>query len=199
MKMKRLETEASRALQIPISLVSARKPLLSSTLDLADEQRLIEFSTPQRKQQWLRGKHAILKLAQKLDLNIPLSRLHPPCTGISLTHNGKWSIAAGIDNGQSIGVDFESWHQIDDAMLRWYLTPDEQRQMKTASQFTRLRLWTIKEALYKANHSSREFALTDFELEQVSALTGKACGPDKRFRYTSLILRQGLLSLAITE
>ena len=84
-------------------------------------------------------------------------------------------------------------------MLHWYLTPVEQQQLRIASHFTRLRLWTIKEALYKANNASSGFALTDFELEHVSPMTGLAFGAEKHFRYTSLILRQGLLSIAITE
>ena len=199
MKMKRLEAEASRELQTSVHLVSANKPLMPAALDAIDERRLIDFSTPQRKRQWLRGRHALLKLAKRLELNTPLSNLQPPCTGISLTHNGKWSIAAGIDSGRDIGVDFEAWRNIDDAMLRWYLTPTEQGQLRIASQFTRLRLWTIKEALYKANHTSCAFALTEFELEQVCAMTGLAFNNEIRFRYTSLVLRQGLLSIAIKE
>ena len=59
MKMKRLEADASRELQTPICLVSASKPLLPAALDVADEQRSLDFSTPQRKQQWLRGRHAL--------------------------------------------------------------------------------------------------------------------------------------------
>ena len=202
MNMQRLELDLERRLNRPVCLTSARVPLAEDVLDSVDRQRLANFTTIQRKNQWLRGRSALSAIAAKLDIDTQLSALNPPCPGISLTHNNKISIAAGISTTQGIGVDFESWRQIEAAMLRWFLTAAEQNQLAVPSNFTRLRLWTIKEALFKASSENHGLRLTDFEVDQVTAMTGLARNSSRvnsRLRYTSFMLRQGLLSIAIED
>lgn len=197
MNLHRLESAASQMLKRPIHLVCAIRPVAFEALDAFDHDRLGGFATDRRRQQWLRGRRALLELARKLGKFRPSSAMGPPWTGISLTHDDPLSIAAGVESDAGIGVDLESWRRIDTAMLRWYLTEQERRQPGVASPFTRLRLWTVKEALYKANQSDQGFTLVDFELDDAMALNGNARCRRKRFRYTSLVLRHGILSLAI--
>lgn len=202
MNMQRLEFDLRRRLDRPVCLASARAPLAEDCLDSVDQQRLSSFTTTARKNQWLRGRNALQAIAAKLDMDTLLSALNPPCPGVSLTHNGKISIAAGISAVQGIGVDFESWRQIEPATLRWFLTESEQYQLAVQSNFTRLRLWTIKEALFKASSENQGLLLTDFEIDEVSAMTGGARNctrANSRLRYTSFMLRQGLLSIAIED
>lgn len=202
MNMQRLELDFKRRLNKSICLASARVPLAEDCLDSTDRQRLASFTTIERKNQWLRGRKALSAITAKLDIGIPLSALNLPCPGISLTHNGKISIAAGIGTAQGIGIDFESWHQIETAMLRWFLTAAEQHQLAVPSNFTRLRLWTIKEALFKASSENQGLLLTDFEIDEVAQMTGGARNctrANSRLRYTSFMLRQGLLSIAIED
>lgn len=202
MNMQRLEFDLRRRLDRPVCLASARAPLAEDCLDSVDRQRLSSFTTTARKNQWLRGRNALQAIAAKLDMDTLLSALNPPCPGVSLTHNGKISIAAGISAVQGIGIDFESWRQIEPATLRWFLTESEQYQLAVQSNFTRLRLWTIKEALFKASSENQGLLLTDFEIDEVSAMTGGARNctrANSRLRYTSFMLRQGLLSIAIED
>jgi phosphopantetheinyl transferase len=197
MKLRRLESAASERLQCPIHLISARHPIELETLDPLDRNRLGEFTTVRRRQQWLRGRQALLEIARVLQIDASSSALRPPRTGISLTHSDPLSIAAGVEADAGIGVDLESWRRTSPAMLRWYLTETERRQLDVASQQTRLRLWTVKEALFKANNDDRERALTDFEIDDVTAITGCARSPRQYFRYTSFNLPQGILSITI--
>ncbi len=201
MNKKRLELDLKRRLNEPVCLTLARAPLADNFLDSVDRQRLSSFSTSARKKQWLRGRSALYAIAAKLEMNIPLSALDPPCPGISLTHNGKISIAAGVGSRRGIGVDFESWRLIEPAMLRWFLTESEQQQLAVPSNFTRLRLWTIKEALFKASSENQGLLLTDFEIDEVAAMTGCArnCTSNSQLHYTSFMLRQGVLSIAIED
>ncbi len=202
MNMQRLELDLKRRLNRSVYLASARVPLAEDCLDSTDRQRLASFTTIERKNQWLRGRSALSAIAAKLDIGIPLSALNLPCPGISLTHNGKISISVGIGRAQGIGVDFESWRQIETAMLRWFLTAAEQHQLAVPSNFTRLRLWTIKEALFKASSDNQGLLLTDFEIDEVAQMTGGARNctrANSRLSYTSFMLRQGLLSIAIED
>ena len=202
MKMKQLQLDLRRRLNGLIYLASARAPLAEHLLDSADRQRLASFTTADRKNQWLRGRSALSAVAAKLDIETQLSALNPPCPGISLTHNGKVSIAAGISTAQGIGIDFESWRQIEPAMLRCFLTETEQKQLTVPSNFTRLRLWTVKQALFKASAANQGLLLTDFEIDEVAVMTGHArnCSRgNSELRYTSFMLRQGLLSIAIED
>ena len=202
MNMQRLELDLKHRLNKSIRLASARAPLPENALDSTDRQRLASFTTIERKNQWLRGRSALSAIAEALDIEPRLSELHPPCPGISLTHNGKISVAAGIGTAQGIGIDFESWHQIEPAMLRWFLTEMEQHQLAVPSNFTRLRLWTVKEALFKASSENQSLLLTDFEVNQPTTMTGHARNctrANSSLRYTSFMLRQGLLSIAIED
>jgi 4'-phosphopantetheinyl transferase EntD len=202
MKTKRLEIDLRRRLNGPVFLASARAPLAEHLLDSTDRQHLASFATVDRKNQWLRGRSALTAIAAKLDIEPRLSALNPPCPGISLTHSDRISIAAGISTAQGIGIDFESWRQIEADMLRCFLTANEQQQLTVPSNFTRLRLWTVKQALYKASPANQVLQLTDFEIDQISAMTGRAQNctrENSELRYTSFMLRQGLLSIAIED
>jgi 4'-phosphopantetheinyl transferase EntD len=202
MQMKQLEIDLRRRLNGPVYLASARAPLAEHLLDSADRQRLASFTTADRKNQWLRGRSALSAVAAKLDIETQLSALNPPCPGISLTHNDRISIAAGISTAQGIGIDLESWRQIEPAMLRCFLTETEQEQLTVASNFTRLRLWTVKQALFKASAANQGLLLTDFEMDEIAEMTGRArnCSrANSELRYTSFMLRQGLLSIAIED
>jgi hypothetical protein len=61
-------------------------------------------------------------------------------------------------------------------------------------------LWTVKQALFKASAANQGLLLTDLEIDEVAEMTGRAqnCSrTNSELRYTSFMLRQGLLSIAI--
>jgi phosphopantetheinyl transferase len=200
--LKRLEIDLRRRLKAPVSLASARAPLAEDQLDFTTRQRLTGFTTAERRNQWLRGRSALMTIAAKLDIEPRLAALNPPCPGISLTHGERISIAAGISPAQGIGIYFGSWRQIEASLLRCFLTEAEQEQLTVQSNFTRLRLWTVKQALFKASAVNRGLRLTDFEIDEVAEITGRArnCSrANSQLRCTSFMLRQGLLSIAIED
>ena len=138
----------------------------------------------------------------KTGYRAPASRTQPTLPGNLATHGERISIAAGISPAQGIGIDFESWRQIEAGLLRCFLTEAEQKQLTVQSNFTRLRLWTVKQALFKASAVNRGLRLTDFEIDEVGVMTGRARNctrGNSALRYTSFMLRQGLLSIAIED
>lgn len=97
-----------------------------------------------------------------------------------------------------VGVDIEGNRTIDPKMTRFFLTKAEQ----TARPDDWLRLWTVKEALFKACPANDGRLLSDFEIDDPHAtagtarLIGNTC---LLFHYTSSIFGESFISLALCE
>jgi hypothetical protein len=63
-----------------------------------------------------------------------------------------------------------------------------------------LRLWTIKEALFKATPRNQGYLLLDFEVHDTAAACGEATGPrGETLRYVTLRLECGSLAIAVCD
>ncbi|MCZ6813949.1 MAG: 4'-phosphopantetheinyl transferase superfamily protein [Alphaproteobacteria bacterium] len=99
---------------------------------------------------------------------------------------------------RGIGVDLESHREVKKEMTRFFLTRKE--QTVPASEF--LRLWTVKEALFKACPENDKLLLSDFETEDPKAMSGKAYlrgNPAFEFRYSSHRIEAGYWSYAVCQ
>ena len=102
-----------------------------------------------------------------------------------------------------IGLDIESGRSINQSAARFFLTETEQDWLKQqdapASSRILLRLWTVKEAIFKADPDNTEKILGDYVLEDPSLWAGTAHRRDGRllrFHYTSIEVDEGFLSIA---
>jgi phosphopantetheinyl transferase len=134
------------------------------------------------------------------------SRLEFPHPGISLTHSGDVAIAAGAAGVAGVGIDFECWRDVQPQMARWFLSAREQAWLERFSPpgvvRELLRLWTVKEALFKACPQNAALVLADIHMPNPDRATGVALIPTRkslRFRYTSLVMETGVLSLALAK
>jgi phosphopantetheinyl transferase len=103
-----------------------------------------------------------------------------------------------------IGIDIETNRSVDPDAARFFLTDGEREWLKgvcgDTSPQTLLRLWTVKEAILKADPENTGKMLGDYTLENPSQWTGNAYPQDRtflRFRYSSVQVDQGFLSIAI--
>ncbi len=97
-----------------------------------------------------------------------------------------------------VGIDIEGERDIRGDMLRFFLSPSEQ----SAPPSEWLRLWTVKESLYKACPDNARLLLTDFEVDDTRAGEGTArlAGNDRLvFRYTSRKMDNSILTFALCE
>lgn len=144
---------------------------------------------------WLRGRAALKAL---LPPGYDTSGLLFPHRAISLTHAGGLAVAVRAhDSCEGIGIDFEPWHAgVGPRAAQLFLGPSE--QAKTQGPDALVRLWTIKEALYKATPGNRGCLLLDFEVIDPAATSGEASGPrGERLRYAALRLGRGSLAIAV--
>nr|WP_269327754.1 4'-phosphopantetheinyl transferase superfamily protein [Kineosporia mesophila] len=123
-----------------------------------------------------------------------------PSEQLSLSHAAGIAVAAvpllpGTVNG--IGVDLELDRDPVPATARFYLTRTE-RQLAGSDPRSLLRLWTVKEALYKADPANAGTALFEYELDDPAAPHGTARHRSgRRFHYRSVPVHRGVLTIAI--
>ena len=103
-----------------------------------------------------------------------------------------------------VGLDIETNRVVQPAAARFFLTDGEQEWLKElgghGSSQHLLRLWTVKEAIFKADPENGQKILGDYVLENPSQWDGSAYPKDRmflRFHYSSIQLDEGFLSIAL--
>ncbi len=99
---------------------------------------------------------------------------------------------------KGVGVDIEGHREVKKEMARFFLTPNE----RAVSDLEFLRLWTVKEALFKACPDNGKLLLSDFETEDPQASSGKAYLRDNHtieFQYSCHGTRAGYTSFAVCQ
>jgi hypothetical protein len=138
------------------------------------------------------------------------SALAFPHPRLSLTHSAGVAVAAwlAVDPERSvsgIGVDYEAMRPMRDGTARFYLADAERAALgPNPREGDLLRLWTVKEALFKANPGNREGDgryLAQYVLDgSPHALDGTAHAPGGlALRYVSVAVGDGFLSLAVAR
>ena len=106
-----------------------------------------------------------------------------------------------------LGVDLELDRAIPPTADRLYLSEREQRILEAGSAYSNtdlLRVWTVKEALFKADMENRRRGwLFSYECFDPCRISGRAWVRSKpaanRFRFASIPFRSGYLSLAVND
>ena len=148
------------------------------------------------------GEHAIASALARVGRGPESMRRPDP--EVSLTHSERATIAAVARGLEGVGIDHEGAREVSPAMARWYLDRATLAWVERMDDRTRglhlLRLWTVKEALFKACPGNARLALSDLVLASPAAWTGAACvvgGSRWRLRYSTLPYAGGFLSVAI--
>ncbi len=120
----------------------------------------------------------------------------------SLTHAGNSLFALAVRGSgiAGVGIDFEPWRELDSRHQRLMLTQRENQLIKAASARDLLRIWTVKEACFKADCDGQQRWVTSYELHRPVQKSGSARnfsqGRVHQFRYISLEVPGGVLSVA---
>lgn len=150
--------------------------------------------------EWLAGRAALQALLDALGDGACARELAFPHPRYSLTHAGGLALAAAAADGgvPGIGVDLELRHGMDLRASRLFLSPQERARAGNDARAL-LRLWTVKEALFKADPRNRGRILADYRLADARRWAGeaRAAGDSMRFRYASAPLAGGIVSVAV--
>lgn len=174
------------------------------------EQAIYEGLDNSQKESYLRSRAALKSILMQLDANEDTTLLEFPHKQFSLTHSGRMAVAAGMRAGNQtgIGVDYEIRRPTKPAMGRFFMTKKEQSWLTALPIESQpqevLRLWTIKEALFKADPDNRNMVLSDYAVLEPGESAGLAVtfgNETRKMRYFSIKLEneeEGYLSLAIS-
>jgi phosphopantetheinyl transferase len=185
--------------------VQSVSPLLAESLHPGEQRQLRALDHVHRRVEWLIGRNALRTAAQIAGLSRDTSQLSFPHVHISLSHSPGMAIAAAIDRrwGEDVagvGVDFERGRPLSPDLLRLFATAKEAALLQSSSDADVVRLWTIKEAVFKACPRNADLLLTDFEVARLSP-DGSGCAvlrPDlARFATSSRRHAAGWLSVAL--
>ncbi|MEO3786714.1 4'-phosphopantetheinyl transferase superfamily protein [Actinocorallia sp. B10E7] len=123
-----------------------------------------------------------------------------PHPRLSMSRSGDLNLAACVLGAPvtGFGIDLEEERSADPRTGRFFLRDHELRWLDGVRPRDRdhehMRLWTVKEALFKADPANAGTVLRDYGLADPSARTGRA-GPA---RYTTVRLGGRFLSFAVT-
>lgn len=186
----------SAALGVPVRLAAATAPLPPEALTPGELARLEAMPTEARRRDWLLGRAALKAL---LGAGADTSVLAFPDRRLSLAHAGGRAFAAlaGGDTVVGTGIDFEpSRAAVDPRTARFFLSPAERAAVGTAGDL--LRLWTVKEALFKATADNGGLVLADYGLVDPTAPHGTCTGPRaEHLRYATVPVAGGTLTVAV--
>lgn len=199
-----LENEVSEALagQWTVAVATTGCPVDALT---AGERRQYAGLPPvgPRRLSWLLGRAALHRLLTRLGQPADTAALRFPHPRLSLSHTGGVAVAATpvALAAAGVGIDIEMLRQPREALARFFLDPAECAWLAAQPAPERpahlLRLWTVKEAVFKANPANRSTALHQYQLADCAAVRGIAVlHPDCTFDYRSADVDGHLVSVA---
>jgi phosphopantetheinyl transferase len=150
---------------------------------------------------WLRGRAALKRLLAEHGPQTDTSTIVFPHRRLSLTHSGDYAVAMAVEApGQAgVGVDIELDREPRSSMARFFLSDAERETDWSLADL--LRLWTVKEALFKADPGNAGHSLTDYNMTDCKSHVGTASVRHDStlwMRYASVPLDGGFLSAAIS-
>lgn len=188
---------------LPILACIEGTPLAEDRLSAGEREELSRLTAPVRRESWLRGRAALKRLAPSLGVDPDTSSLRFPHRRISLTHSEGWAVAIGLasDRTDGLGVDLELKSEPKPETARRFLNPSELVWLRRMDErdHTRLlhRLWTVKEALFKADPENAKNTLRDYALADPGFVAGRARRGARFFNYASFEVPDGFLSVAV--
>jgi 4'-phosphopantetheinyl transferase EntD len=144
-----------------------------------------------RRSSWLLGRAALKSVLADLGESSDTSRLSFPHPRLSLTHCAGTGVALGIPGGAGAGIDLERRAPGREAARRVLAA-----EGLSGSPDDWLRLWTVKEACFKADLENAGRTVAEYVVEDPTAAEGVLRRGARRFRYGSLRALGGWLTLA---
>jgi 4'-phosphopantetheinyl transferase EntD len=194
------------ALGVPFRVAISSEAVAIDRLTPSEQIHLDELATSPRRLSWLKGRSALKRLLSSLGEAEETAGIGFPNSRFSLTHSGGFAVALGTtcEELRGVGVDLEMNRPLRKEAARFFLTEPEDAWLKNFDESLRtrnlLRLWTIKEALFKSDPLNRERWFADYWLETPATDTGLAFmrgDAAEAFRYFCFDVDKGFLSVAV--
>ena len=177
----------TQAFKRPIIPCITREPLTRAELSETETIQYAQFKNERRKESWLRGRRALKILLRDLEFaehrgelrDTDTSATFFPHPAFSLSHSQDLAIAiACLAPAFGVGIDLEFIRPTKPQMARFYLSESEREWLDELDSEERslqqIRLWTVKEALFKSDLNNLGRTLLRYELEDPISIAGRA-------------------------
>jgi 4'-phosphopantetheinyl transferase EntD len=188
---------------LPILACFESRPLPEDRLTPGEKENLARMTAPERRESWLRGRHALKRLQASLGGSEDTSTLKFPHPQLSLTHSESWAVAVGSTSSKllGLGVDLEVKSVPKPEAAPRFLNPAEMVWLRRMDEPDRPkllhRLWTVKEAIFKADPENPGRTLKQYGLADPGFVAGRARRGERVFYYASFEVPGGFLSVAV--
>ena len=125
---------------------------------------------------WILGRSALKKVFEHLNKSIDVTKISFPNEYFSISHTKDCAVAIGIlnncESSNGVGIDLELNRKVDVKHTRYYLSKYESDLVNSNDDL--LRLWTVKEALFKADPNNDGVILKYYNVKNPKTLKGEA-------------------------
>jgi acyl carrier protein len=189
---------------VPVLAVWTGQPAPAGCLTALERAQMSALAGSERRRQWLISRHALRVLLGLLGLPRDTATCAFPHPRLSLAHTDSGAIAAGSAGPLSagLGVDLETDRPVNSRTARFFLDEEEQAWLARVPPADRaaehVRLWTVKEAVFKADLANRDAMLRDYTCQPAGARAGWARrrGSGQLFAFTCARFQGAHLSVA---
>ncbi|MFX4293304.1 4'-phosphopantetheinyl transferase superfamily protein [Streptomyces bohaiensis] len=193
---------------LTLRVAIASHPLPVTALTPGEARQYARLTGGHRRRLWLTARRALRGALAAAGLDTDTSVHGFPQPRASLSYAGDLAVAVVAAGGASalsgLGADIELRTPAP-GTARFFLTDREQDHLAALPAPRRpaslLRLWTVKEALYKADPDNARTRLRDYALDDPGARAGTARtvrAPTRDLPYLTLDLSRGCFSVAAT-
>jgi len=191
---------------IPVLLVASEAPLDARALTAGELTQVAALSGARRGALWLTARRALRLALAGTGRPTDTSAYRFPSPVASLSHSADLAVAAVLaadyDGVVGVGVDIELDRVPDPRTASFFLTESELGWLESVPTdevpAVLTRLWTVKEALFKADPVNAETTLRDYQIADPAAMRGRATRSGEiDFQYVSLARPRGVLSVAV--
>jgi phosphopantetheine--protein transferase-like protein len=200
-----LKSALGEPLGLDLLFSAARAPARAPALSPTERVRFEALQNTARATSWLLGRAVLKNLHGEVDGCADIDELSFPNPRFSLSHSADVALAVAEPSGclQGIGVDLEVDTRIQQAAGRFFLTEREIQWLESQTSERRphhlLRLWCIKEAIFKANPDNAGKTLADHEIRDPGRAAGEARvrATGKSMEYASWCESRTCIALAV--
>lgn len=197
--------------RVGVLIAISDTPLSAMQLTARERGAYAKLANDSRRRTWLRGRRALRRALATCGYPADTGLYRFPSSVASVSHSAGISVAAVAvvpSPLAGVGIDVELGRSADPRIGRFFLTEPELQWLATVPRTNQgpeaLRLWTVKEALFKADAANAQTTLSDYATALPSCWRGSAnrtrpavCATPAVFRYASLALRHGFLTVAV--
>lgn len=219
---KYFEEEIGKLLQhlhgephLHLKLVLDTKELQPTDLSSAEVGRFQKLAATPRASSWMRGRSVLKQLLRRCGLDDETTNVQFPHQALSLTHSDQYAVGVQAKlvtaSAQSpeyqligTGVDFEVTRKVNPRATRFFLQESEVTALTDGDRLhdnsVLLRLWTAKEAIFKADPENAQTFPGGYTLLNPLESSGWAqhkAVDSPAFVYASIVMEFGTATLAL--